>query len=547
MCSSADSQQLQFSSNKATGHTSEPLQTGFTFIQVEDNHGSRSAARSHVMRQYWRDKKLQTGGKTGASRKQEPMSLRPKGLKHGSGRRNGPKQSRSLVSDDRADLQDLVINESPQSSNDSSYSTTSDHESSTDEEDISQHVRSHNYAIVPLSRTAIAEVDPFTRFKFTDTPEMRKLLHHSSCMDKEAASVDFARVGWLFSRVMILDPDPYNVVVGFTIHHMSRLHGREEPAVAIKHKIEGMRLINARLGDPEEAISDGNIGAVANFTSHELLSGAPEDFAIHMAGLDQIVSARGGLLAFNNNRPLQLVIESLDLCRAYIRFQKPTYSAYDKNLTEMLARLGWTEPETFENEVFRMQTRNGFCADFIKLIDGLEKATGVIRNTASRGLYQEQWDSFRSYICSAAMQTGWATAAEEPVDDVRTTIRRCFRLASLAYIRMALQEFRSTTPLDGKYFRACKYRLLDNTTEWGRAIEMLARVILRGERSTVERHRRAWYVANAMLSLQDFGLETWKIAEVTLLGYLGLSEGAAVENQLSDGMTLPSILILQSS
>jgi hypothetical protein len=89
-------------------------------------------------------------------------------------------------------------------------------------------------------------------------------------MDKEAASIDFARVGWLFSRVMILDPDPYNVIVGFTIHHMSRLHGREEPAVAIKHKLEGMRLINARLGDPGQAISDGNIGAVANFTSHEV-------------------------------------------------------------------------------------------------------------------------------------------------------------------------------------------------------------------------------------------------------------------------------------
>jgi hypothetical protein len=194
-----------------------------------------------------------------------------------------------------------------------------------------------------------------------------------------------------------------------------------------------------------------------------------------------------------------------------------------------------------------MQTRNSFCADFIKLVDGLEKATGVIRDTASKGLYQEQWDSFCNYICSIAMQMGWTTAAEEPVDDVRTTIRRCFRLASLAYIRMALQEFRSITPLGGKYFRNSKYRLLDNTTDWGRAIEMLARVILRGERSTVERHRRAWYVANAMLSLQDFGLQTWKIAEVTLLRYLGLSEGAAVENQLSEWHDPATNLILQSS
>lgn len=34
---------------------------------------------------------------------------------------------------------------------------------------------------------------------------------------------------------------------------------------------------------------------------------------------------------------------------------------------------------------------------------------------------------------------------------------------------------------------------------------MLARVILRGEHSTVERHRIAWYVAIAMIEVQDFG------------------------------------------
>lgn len=208
------------------------------------------------------------------------------------------------------------------------------------------------------------------------------------------------------------------------------------------------------------------------------------------------------------------------------------YSAYDESLTEKLASQGFTDPKAFDKEVSRMRTTNGFCADFIKLVDGLEKATAVIKNT-SKGLYQEQWDSFRNYICSAAIQMGWTTAAEEPVDHARNTIRRCFRLAALAYIRMALQEFRGIPPLGGKYFRGCKYRLLDPTTEWGRGIEMLARVILRGERSTVERHRRAWYVANAMLSLQDFGLETWNIAEETLLSYLGLSEGASDETQLS--------------
>lgn len=89
-------------------------------------------------------------------------------------------------------------------------------------------------------------------------------------MDKEAASTDFVRVGWLFSRVAWLDPEPTHAIIGFTTHHMARLHGQKEPPIAIRHKTELLRLINQRLNDPAQALSDGNIGSVASFTSHEV-------------------------------------------------------------------------------------------------------------------------------------------------------------------------------------------------------------------------------------------------------------------------------------
>lgn len=99
-------------------------------------------------------------------------------------------------------------------------------------------------------------------------------------MDEEAAGTNFSRVGWLFSKVAWLDPEPNHIMLGYGIHHMARLRGQKEPSIAIKYKTEGMRVINKRLNDPTQALSDGNIGAVASLTSHEV--GFLNPFIIYM-------------------------------------------------------------------------------------------------------------------------------------------------------------------------------------------------------------------------------------------------------------------------
>lgn len=89
-------------------------------------------------------------------------------------------------------------------------------------------------------------------------------------MDTEAAKTNFHRVGYLYSKVAPLDPTPQDVVLGFTIENYARCRGEPEPAVAIVHKANAMRLISKRLEDPHRALSDESIGAVACLTSHEV-------------------------------------------------------------------------------------------------------------------------------------------------------------------------------------------------------------------------------------------------------------------------------------
>ncbi|EDO00848.1 predicted protein [Sclerotinia sclerotiorum 1980 UF-70] len=516
----------------------------FTFIHVSNGRGPRTEARSHVMREFWREKKLQNAKKAREHRRKDSWSLRPRISKrrdlqdtprHHSDVRNPEDCVESYMDVEEPD--EGCAREAPRTKTTHTKVQRLPGNCNT----LLKPFAKDGQTVIPLCRTGIADVDPFSRLKLGGGPGLQRLIHHSSCMDKETTGTDFGRVGWLYSRVSWLDPEPAHIVMGFNIQHMARLHGQQEPPIAIKHKTEGMRIINKRLNDPAQALSDGSIGAVANFTSHELLSGLPENFSIHMNGLDQMVKYRGGLVAFSRNRPLQLVIESLDLCRAYIQVSRPIYSRYDKNATEELTTASSVGASKIQCETAKMQAKNDFCTDFIRMVDGLERATGVIKDAAPNITSLEQWNSFSDRICSATIGMSWLHPTEQAIDERRSIMWKCFRLASLIYLQMALQEFNTTPQLRGKYFQACKYRLLDMTSGWCRAIEMLARIIFRGERSNVERHRRAWYVANAIIELQDIGLETWKIVEGTLFTYLESSPGK------TEGESTPPTVALRSN
>ena len=92
-----------------------------------------------------------------------------------------------------------------------------------------------------------------------------------SLMDEIVAGTVFNRIGWLYSAVAVHDPTPVHVIVGFTLGHISGLRGIKEPPMAIEHKAKALQLINARMEDPEQATSDGSIGAVIHIAAYEVL------------------------------------------------------------------------------------------------------------------------------------------------------------------------------------------------------------------------------------------------------------------------------------
>jgi hypothetical protein len=67
-----------------------------------------------------------------------------------------------------------------------------------------------------------------------------------------------------------------------------------DPVESLELRMESGRLINERLGNEEEAISDGTIGAVASILTYEANNGDLEAIRAHMLGLKKMVALRGG-------------------------------------------------------------------------------------------------------------------------------------------------------------------------------------------------------------------------------------------------------------
>ena len=89
-------------------------------------------------------------------------------------------------------------------------------------------------------------------------------------MDEIVTGKVFHRIGWLYSCVAVHDPTPAHVILGFTLGHIAHLRGLEEPPMAIEHKAKGLKLITARMEDPDQATSDGSIGAIVNIAGYEV-------------------------------------------------------------------------------------------------------------------------------------------------------------------------------------------------------------------------------------------------------------------------------------
>ena len=90
--------------------------------------------------------------------------------------------------------------------------------------------------------------------------------------------------------------------------------GVEEHVDVFRHEAEAIKLINERLSDNGEGLSDTLIAAVAVLVNQEAMTRSFKSAQVHMQGLVRMVQLRGGLEKINSKAVLQRVITWSECC-----------------------------------------------------------------------------------------------------------------------------------------------------------------------------------------------------------------------------------------
>lgn len=83
-------------------------------------------------------------------------------------------------------------------------------------------------------------------------------------------------------------------------------------------KQEALNYINTRMRNPESAITDTSIGAVAKMASYEAMYGDVQTYQAHMRGLKRMIQIREGLANLGLNGLLARLVVWIDLNAAFI-------------------------------------------------------------------------------------------------------------------------------------------------------------------------------------------------------------------------------------
>ncbi|KAE9369155.1 hypothetical protein N431DRAFT_469085 [Stipitochalara longipes BDJ] len=127
----------------------------------------------------------------------------------------------------------------------------------------------------------------------------------------------------LWVPLALTDPALLHSILFCSDQFGTRLNGQKERPSAVGHLRQTIRILNKRLLEPSQGISNSTIATVALLTLTEQSSNNRENWGIHMRGIKRMVDMRGGLLAFQCNLILHDMLSRADLWGSLDALSKP--------------------------------------------------------------------------------------------------------------------------------------------------------------------------------------------------------------------------------
>ncbi|OCL05404.1 hypothetical protein AOQ84DRAFT_379623 [Glonium stellatum] len=177
--------------------------------------------------------------------------------------------------------------------------------------------------------------DPFDTTPLLDSSWTQFILYYSNSNFKVPSFMMNLKLAWL--SMATKDEAYFHALISQFTAHFSLIHQRGDPMEALTHRMEAVKLVNARLGDPDLEASDGTVSAVACMANYEAGNGTLVSVQIHMNGLEQMVKMRGGLDAAGFPIYLQRKIAWADINSAAALGSSPMFPPLQRpNITALL-------------------------------------------------------------------------------------------------------------------------------------------------------------------------------------------------------------------
>ncbi|KAM3451719.1 hypothetical protein NHJ6243_009548 [Beauveria neobassiana] len=155
-------------------------------------------------------------------------------------------------------------------------------------------------------------LDPFDSLPVRLASVHHRLLYHwlstsaTTTLSHLPASIfNTARDVWL--PLDLSNAASFNICMAHAAAHLARIHGRRCSTIALRFKVEAMRIISEWIQNEAKALSDDMFAAVLRLLTYERQWGTESDWQVHRHGLRQMLGARGGVEALASNGRLALV------------------------------------------------------------------------------------------------------------------------------------------------------------------------------------------------------------------------------------------------
>ncbi|KAE9375961.1 hypothetical protein N431DRAFT_481151 [Stipitochalara longipes BDJ] len=494
----------------------------FKFINTaEDQHsvkGYRSAVRSHVMHNFYRQK----DGTPNTSPDLE---------------RSAPQYSTAAVrleNEHAASPWTFPIERGLSPDNITSQDGAMHHLIRVDENYRSQ-INSSARWLSKLAKQgpSLTTVNPWV---FPISPRACELIHYYiQNIAKSSIPMTFASESALFLYA-INDPACYHGTLYLSMIHKALLVGAGHPwpIEMYQHKGEAIRIINERLDAPKCQIEDGTIAAIACLAASENVGGSAAVGAVHVTFLEKMVELRGGIHRLGMDGFLELFLSWVDLCNASLVVERPKFAPHD--------HLG-PEPSLSDEEALSRFLNDQWDATFVgqlplKAFDGMDAlGTSIFHRLRQMSLLL----SVDQFIATGPNQQKYtrsvlllerqinASAHGMVLNNIRhrglpslAPTCRTFHISGLIYLYMVLRKIPIRSSVFDSFTRRLKTAidLLEPRQLWGHfPLEYLLWTLVIGGTASLGRPERPFFLGLASKLSKYLQLKSWEQSKAILLDF----------------------------